>query len=284
MKLGIIIDSSSGWTKEEAKNKGWGYIPILITINGKTYKDGVDLDDHSFYSTIDVNDNVSTACASPAAFVDTYKEMSKNYDEVIYFPISEDLSSHSANAIVAAKSFKNIHIVKSKSAGYEIIYLLEQAEKLASKNIGAKELVNRLNIASKESQGMILPKSMDWLKKGGRVSRSTAMLGNMLSIIPIIYFDGRMEKWGKGRTLPKTILKACKGLDAILEGKDAEYEHVLLVGHEKNDPEYKKIDDKLRSILEKHLNKSLRILILPRLITIHVGIGAYAIITTPKKI
>ena len=284
MKLGIIIDSASGWTKEEATNKGWGYIPILITINGKTYKDGVDLNDHSFYSTIDINDDVATACASPVLFDEVFSKMSKEYDEVIFLPLSHDLSSHNSIAIQCSHKFKNVHVIKSKSAGYEIIHFLQQAEKLAANNVGIKEIISRLNAATKKAQGMIIPKSMDWLKKGGRISKSTAMLGNMLSIIPIIYFDGRMEKWGKGRTLPKTILKACKGLDDMLDNESDKYEHILLVAHEKNDPNYKKIDDKLRGILEKHLNKSLRMIPLPRLITIHVGLGAYSIVTMPKNI
>ena len=284
MNLGIIIDSASGWTRNDAERKGWGYIPIFLTINGKEYKDGVDTNDEQFYSTIDINDEVSTASTSPKELHDVYKVMSKKYDEVIFIPLSKTLSCHNWIAQKIAEEFKNIHVLNSKCVGYSIIHLSSQAQKLAENGVGIKEIINRLNIAINKTQGMILPKTMDWLKKGGRISKSTAMLGNLLSIIPILYFDGRMEKWGKGRALPKTMLKAAKGLKEILDGDISEYKFSLLYAHNRTRPEDKHNDEKLRTILKKTIDQKIMLHIFPRILVIHVGLGTYALMAMPKNI
>jgi fatty acid-binding protein DegV len=121
----------------------------------------VDIDDKQFYSTIDVSDNVSTACASPNEFAKVYTKMSKNFDEVIFIPLSEPLSSHNQTAIKAAENFKNIHVLRSRCVGYGIIKILEQATELAKKGVGINAIIKRLNIAIPKMQGMILPETMD---------------------------------------------------------------------------------------------------------------------------
>ena len=284
MKLGIIIDSATGWTKKEAENKGWGFVPIFLTINGKEYKDGIDIDDKKFYSTIDINDNVSTSCASPAVMLDAYKPMSKKFDEVIFFPLSSPLSSHNNLAKKLAKDFKNIHVLTSRSIGYGIIHLLEQATLLAKQGVSIEEIIARLHAAIQKMNGMILPETMDWLKKGGRISKSTAMLGNLLSIIPVLFFDGSMEKWGKGRSLPKTMLKASKGLQEILPGESSDYYYALMYAHDRTDPKDIKMDNKLRTILKKQLNEKVILVSFPRLLVIHVGLGTYSLMAIPKYI
>ncbi len=284
MKLGIIIDSASGWTRKDAERKGWGYVPIFITINGKEFRDGVDIDDQQFYSSLDINDEVSTAAASPKELLNVYTVMSKKYDQVLYIPLSQPLSSHTSIAQKIAEEFKNIHVLNSKCVGPSIIHLSTLAQKLAQEGIPIKEIIKRVNAGINKTQGMILIKSMDWLKKGGRISKSTAMLGNLLSIIPILYFDGRMEKWGKGRALPKTMLKAAKGLKEILNGDISEYKFGLMHAHNKGLIEDKHTDDKLRNVLKKVIDDKITLHVFPRLLVIHVGLGTYALMAMPKTI
>ena len=284
MRLGVIVDSICGLTKNDVEKKSWFFLPLHINIDGVEYKDGLDIDDNKFYNIISLQSDVSTASSSFGEITNVFQKASAKYDYVIYFPISKFLSSQSQIAQQLLSDFKNVRIVDSHSIGTPIITLLEKAEKLAQEGIQIDQIMQRINKANKKNLGMILPETMDWLKKGGRINKSTAMLGNIFSIVPVLFFDGRLDKWGKGRSLSKTMLKAFYGLIEKL-GKNWKYEYdfCIFYAHKNGDPSYIQKDHKIMKIIEKEIGHKIDFIPLSRTLVMHVGIGTFSIQVTPKK-
>jgi len=100
----ILFDSSVGLTKAEAENLGAAYVPIIITIDGKDYQDGINLDNKTLSEMMLESDkSVSTASVEMGALTEAFRESLKDAKHVVYVPLSKELSSTTANAVMVAK-------------------------------------------------------------------------------------------------------------------------------------------------------------------------------------
>lgn len=212
MKLGIIIDSSAGLTKAETDKKGWGLLPLYLSIDGKDFADGIDITPEEYYANININQDVRTSATPPGLIMDMFEKFSKKYDHVLVYGLSKSLSSQSNNLMTFASEFKNIHVVESKGVGYSIVRDVELAETM-SKDHDIESIVKKMNDLSAQQYGLLLPATMQWLVKGGRVSNSAAAMANLLKIVPIIEFkEGKLDKYGKGRVFSKAVIKTATSL------------------------------------------------------------------------
>ncbi|MCP4336795.1 MAG: DegV family EDD domain-containing protein [Mycoplasma sp.] len=266
MKLGIIIDSSSGITKKEANDKGWGFLPLHINVDGKDYAEGVDLNAKNLESILNLNSNVRTSASTPADIQKEFELFSEKYDEVIVVPLSTELSSQNNNLKAFAKEFKNISVITSKSLSLANKIICEKIEELNKKGLNIKEILNIAEKISSDFYGVSAPLTLDWLVKGGRINSSIASMANMLKIIPLIKIqDGKLDKFGKGRTFKKSILKALKEVNKKNNNN-------MMILHSNND----NIEEIAKEI-EVSLGKKVIIGLFPVSITLHIGIGAVAI-------
>ena len=276
MKLGIIFDSSSGITKDEANRSGWGYLPIYLTIDGKEYKDGIDLNNDNFYKMININQTVKSAATDPGTMHLVFEEMSKKFDEVIYIPLSKDLSSQSSTATTVASEFDNIHVLSNTNLVAEPAVILgRRLEEMNKKGKSIEELLKYSEFYCEHSRGMIVPETLTWLKSGGRIKPSVAAMGNLLGIIPMLYFDGAIHKHGKGRVPHKTLIKGYK----FLEGKHHKNDYTYLILEANAD----EIVSKAMTYLEPKLGYAPKSYKMPRTLTVHVGPGTTAVYCIPKE-
>lgn len=205
MNIGYIVDSSCGLSQKEAEKRGWIYLPIILSINGKEYSDGVDLIDKKFYETIKMADICKTAATPPGIVIEAFKKASAKFDQVIVYGLSTELSSQSSNLMNFAKEYKNIKVVDSKGVGEAIVKDLESVANFDD----VDKAFAKLNELSKSQWGLVFPKELQWLVRGGRISPAIANMANLLKIVPIIKLEnGALEKVGKGRVYSKTILKS----------------------------------------------------------------------------
>lgn len=272
MKLGIIIDSSAGLTKAEADKRGWGLLPLYLSIDGKDYADGIDITPEKYYSTIKLENDVRTSATPPGVIMDMFEEFSKKYDQVLVYGLSKSLSSQSNNLMTFSGEFKNIHVVESKGVGYSIVRDLEIAETMA-KDHDIESIVKKMNILSAQHYGLLLPATMQWLVKGGRVSNSAAQMANLLKIVPIIAFkDGGLDKYGKGRVFSKAVIKTAIG---IKEESGASKEIIVYHGQFNGVEE---IISELKNVLgDKALFK-----LFPPIVANHTGPEVIGIMTRKK--
>ncbi len=274
MKLGIIIDSSSGLSKKEAEERGWGFLPLHIFLDKVDYADGIDINMQGVYDKLTLDTEVRTSASSPAEVLKEFERMSKEFDEVIVYPLSSGLSSQISNLTMFAKDFPNIHVFDSHGlAGINIIRC-EQAEKMANDGMDIENILEELNRTKDDHFAILLPHSLDWLVKGGRVGPKVASMASMLKIVPMISFEeGALKKHGKGRTFQKTLVKGSKDVISKFETSEC----VFFLYHVDN----KEVKDHSKRILET-TGVKVKEMLLPSAIALHVGLEAIAIFIVKK--
>lgn len=198
----LLIDSAADISKEEAEKLGIEMIPLIITIDNKHYYDGVDLLPQKFYELLIESDSLpKTSQITPYRFEEKFAELTENGDEVIAITISSKLSGTYNSALQAAKEFEGkVHVVDSLNACIGERLLCLYALELIKSKKSAKAIVDELNDKKHKINVIALVDTLEYLKKGGRISSATAFAGELFSIKPVIAVtNGEVKLIGKAR-------------------------------------------------------------------------------------
>ena len=278
MKLAIVVDSSCGLTKAQATQRGWHFLPLMITIDGKEYADGIDLTAQSF-AKIYRSDSVASTSFTPIGYtIELLQKLANENDFVVVYPISQYLSSQMENLEVIAKDYTNVLVVKSKRVAQLIVKDLVELEA----SVLANELTVRQAVERIESQNyhvpeiLLIPETMNALVKGGRLSPSAAKMAKLLKIVPVIAFqDGKLEKYTKGRIFFKVVVNAAVTLYHKLHGRDR---HLTMMFLDMQNSNADNLFLQIRTELE-YSDPPIRFAI-PPVIAIHTGFGAVCVFIT----
>ena len=221
MAIQFIIDSASDILPAEAAKNGIIHIPLTILFESNEYRDAVDLTHEEFYEKLIESDVLPTTCqVPPAMFEEVYEKVSEAGDEAIVITLSSELSGTYQSAVIAADGYDNIHVIDSKSVSLGERILLQRAISLKEQGYSATEIEISLNIEKKHIRLMALLDTLEYLKKGGRISAATAVAGAILGIKPVITLeDGTVEVIGKargskqGNNLLRELIVKCGGID-----------------------------------------------------------------------
>lgn len=204
VKLGvkIITDSSCDLSLEEAKELDITIIPLHITIGDDEYLDGVELDSKTFFEKLPTfKEFPKTSQAIPATYEEYFSEATKNGDDVICITLSSDLSGCFQSANIASEDFDGkVYVIDSRTASASIAVLVEYACQLRDSGMSAKEMYETLEAEKGKIRLIALLDTLEYLKKGGRISAAAAFAGELLSIKPVIAVeDGPVHMLGKAR-------------------------------------------------------------------------------------
>ena len=195
----VITDSASDIEQNELE--GVTVIPMNVTIEGVTYRDGIDLSKDEFFEKLETSEVMpSTSLIPPQIFIDEYESVKEAGDEAIVLPVSAGLSGTYQSAMTAAEDFDNISVVETGLVTAPLKLLVLLAIKLIKEGKSRKEIVD---ILEKEKKRIVAFASVDTLKylhKGGRISKTVAIAGGLLNIKPILTLeDGKLIAIGKAR-------------------------------------------------------------------------------------
>lgn len=199
-KIRIITDSASDITG--AANTQLTVLPMRINFGEEEYLDGVTISHHEFYEKLIESDTLPvTSLISPAVFEEAFEKAVGNGEKVIAITISGRLSGTYQSAILAAAQFEgNVFVIDSLNAAIGEQILVNYALELVNKGMSAKEIVQTLNDAKKHIHILALLDTLEYLKKGGRISKTVAFVGGALSIKPVVtVIDGEVALLGKAR-------------------------------------------------------------------------------------
>ena len=270
LKIGYVVDSSIGYTKKESEKRGLYFLPLIININGKDHLDGIDINADEYYNQIKLSDEIRTSATSPGIVKKVLKKASKENDLVIVYPISKELSSQYGNIKMIANNFKNVKVIKSKSLGIMTEKEINNIKEFAKTAQNMEEIIDFANNSSNNISGLLIPRTLDWLVKGGRISASIAQMANLLKIIPIIRFkNGELKKEGKGRVFRKTCIKSFKKI--LHESIDKKI--YILIG---NGKEEKNVFDEISKHNDVSLHK------IPPVIATHCGPNSFIVVSKLK--
>ncbi|VEU59802.1 DegV family protein [Mesomycoplasma neurolyticum] len=267
MKIAIIIDSSTGLTKEEAQKHNLYYLPLCINIDDKEYLDGVDLVSEEVFGLINKNSKVFTSATPIGMALELIEKLKKEYDKIIIYPISHKLSSQYSNLAAAFANDEKVHVVKSNKISALIILDIIRFKNNLKNNTPLTEALQKLE-ENFEGDVCLVPKYNDALVRGGRLSPSAASIAKLLKIVPIIQFkEGALEKRGKGRIFHRALINTYK---EVYE-QNPNYKTFLI---HSNNPEINDLKAKLQDIS----HNKIQIFKIPNVVSIHTWVEAVVLV------
>lgn len=185
----ILVDSSSDYEVRQIREKNLEFIPIHITIGEKDYIDGIDFEKNTFYELLQSGSEFpKTSQPSPEAFLEVFQDAKEKGDSVICILLSSALSGTCQSAALAKSiaDYEEIYLLDSLSATYPIRILADRALALAQKGMDAASIVRELEDLKGRIRLFAGLDTLEYLAKGGRLSKSAAAIGELANIKPII--------------------------------------------------------------------------------------------------
>lgn len=202
MKTAIITDSNSGITRELGEQWGVRIVPMPIIIENETYYEGVDLLPEEFFRMLREGKSVSTSQPAPEDILRLWEEaLSSGYDEVVYIPMTSGLSSSCQTALILAADFGGrVQVADNHQISVPLKNAVRDALALAEAGLSAQEIKARLEAVGMDSLIYIGVDTLEYLKKGGRVTPAAAAMGTVLGIKPLLTIKGeKLDTFAKVR-------------------------------------------------------------------------------------
>ncbi len=280
MKIKFITDSGSDIPQNQTEVR---VIPLTITFQDESFSDGVNLSHYEFYEKL-VNGSVlpSTSQIPPYQYEQVFREELQDADALIVVTVSSRLSGTYQSAMMASQEFAGkVFVIDSLSVTVGQRALIDYGLRLVKEGKSIEEIVSELNEVRKDLKIIAMLDTLDYLKRGGRISATTAFAGTLLSIKPAVTVrDGEVVLLGKARGSKQTNNFLSK---AIVESGGIDFSKPFYIGYTGND----------MTLLNRYIEDSrqfwqsatdvLPIMSIGGAIGTHVGPGAIALAFFPEK-
>ena len=199
MKTRIIVDSTSDLMPEARARVS--VVPLTVHFGDEEFIDGVTIDHKTFYEKLVETDvHPTTSQATPASFMAEYEKAAQAGESAVVITLSSKLSGTYQSAVIAAGDYENIYVVDSGSVAIGGGILVELALRLLDQGLEAPEIAAQLETEKEKVRIVALLDTLEYLKKGGRISKTVAFAGAVLNIKPVVSVtDGEIQMLGKAR-------------------------------------------------------------------------------------
>lgn len=199
MKTRIIVDSTADLMPEMEERVHT--VPLTVRFGDEEYIDGVTIDRKTFYEKLIESDVLpTTSQGTPDAFMKELEKAKADGEAAVVITLASKLSGTYQSAVMAAAEYENAYVVDSASAAVGSGILVELALRLLDEGKDAKEIAQTLEEEKKKIIIVALVDTLEYLKKGGRVSKAVAFAGGVLNIKPVLSVaDGEINMLGKAR-------------------------------------------------------------------------------------
>lgn len=274
MTVKIVVDSTTDTLPEIGQRLF--QVPLSIHFGEEEYLDGITIDQKTFYEKLIESDILPvTSQAPPAAFFPPLQQALAAAESVIIITLSAQLSGTYQSACIAAASFPGrVWVVDSQSVSIGTGILAELALQLAEQGLGAAEIVSRLEEAKQRIHVIALLDTLEYLRRGGRISAGAAWAGNLLAIKPVVHLkDGLVQLLGKARGSRQGNNLLAKEIEAA---GGVDFSQPLLLGYTglSDSLLHKYIEDSA-ALWQGH-TASLRYTMIGSIVGTHCGPGAIA--------
>ncbi|PMD69862.1 DegV family protein [Companilactobacillus nuruki] len=279
MKIAIVTDSTSYLPQEIVDKYNITVVPIEVVFDTKTYREDIDITTSEFYDLLKKSPELpSTAQPSIGEMMNVYDKLAKEgYDTVISIHLASTISGFVNNLKSAAQTIDNINVIvyDSQITVRLMGYLAQEAARMAQENKSADEIIERLNTLRASIGEAFVVDDLKNLVKGGRLSNTSAVIGTVLNIKPLLEFDNDSHKivaYDKVRSMKKAKLKAEEKLSIAMENTTHPLRLLVL---DADDPEAG--DKWAEELHEKYPDATLDRSYFGPVIGVHLGKGALAI-------
>ncbi len=221
MKTAIVTDSNCGISQEKAKKYGVYVLPMPFYVDDELYFEGCTMSHEEFYLRQQTGSKIYSSQPSPADVMDLWDRVLEDHDELLYIPMSSGLSGSCATAQAIAQDYDGKVLVADigRVTVTQKAAVLEARKRVLAGETAA-QILKELTYAKDDCQIFLTVEDLKYLRQGGRISASSAMLGNLLNIKPILSLEGaKVEAVGKVRGDKLARKKIIQSLEASLENK-----------------------------------------------------------------
>ena len=274
MKTRIIVDSTADLMPAYASRAH--VVPLTLHFGEEEYVDGVTIDHKTFYEKLIESDTLpTTSQATPDDFMKAFDEVRAAGEAAVVITLASAFSGTYQSAVIAAAEYEHIYVVDSASAAMGSGILVELAFRLLDEGKSAAQIAAVLEEEKKKIVIVALVDTLEYLKKGGRISKAVAFAGGLLSLNPVLSVTGgEIALLGKARgsKMGNNLL-----VQEIDKAGGIDFTKPVLLGYSGiSDALLKKYIEDSRHIWEDHLEE-VRYTTVGSVIGTHVGPGAVVV-------
>ena len=242
MKIKITADSTCDLTKELVEKYGIEITPLYIIDGDKTYVDGVDIQPQEIFDLVTASGKLcSTAAVSVSDYLAVFGRLLKEYDAIVHFTISSDMSACYQNACIAASELGNVYVVDSRNLSTGIGHLVLDAAIMAQSGMDAADIKAALDKKQEKLDVSFILDTLKFIYKGGRCSAVAAFGANVLGLKPCI--EVKSGAMGVGKKYRGTLKKCMvQYVHDRLEGRDdIDYSRIFITDSGVSDDIYEAV-------------------------------------------
>ncbi|EYB67707.1 degV family protein [Deinococcus phoenicis] len=277
--IAVVTDSTCDLHPDTARAFGLHVVPLHVLLGGRSFLDWQDLDPDAVYDHQRGGGDVTTQPASQAAFEDLYRELLATHDGIVSIHLSAHLSAtaeHARQAALALKAGDRVQVVDSGLASLGLAETVIAARETVQAGGDLQAALKTVRTLQAELLAEFTMPSLEYLRRGGRLSRTQEVLGNMLGMRPVLRFE-------EGRLRAVRRVRASGALRDILGQLEAQFGRdpvAVTIGHAGRDPG--RIAELKTAMKASNLNVARgRVQLLGPVIGAHVGPGTYGLLARP---
>lgn len=225
--IGIVTDSHGGISQDEARKLGVKVLPMPFYFGDECYYEGVSITKEEFFKRLAAGENVSTSQPSPEAVMEIWRESLQTFEKILYMPLSSGLSGscNTARMLAEQEEFAGrVFVVDNGRISAPMHRSILDALELIEEGYPAEKIKEILEASRDKMSIYIAVETLELLKKGGRITAATAVIGTILNIKPVLKFDvGILETYKKCRGMHTARKEMLQAIKHDLETKFREY-------------------------------------------------------------
>lgn len=234
MRTAVMTDTNAGISFALADQLGIFVIPMPIVINGDIYYENINMSEAEFYDLQRANASISTTLPAIGAVMKMWDHILATYDELIYIPMSSALSSsYMSSKLLAEEEYGDkVVVCDNRRISVTLKDAVLQARELSLRGKGAAEIRDFLEAESTNNVIYLAVDTLEYLKKGGRITPTVAALSMLLNVKPILSINcGKLDSFAKCRGIHKAQEKMIEAIRNDLDQRFKDYDHSELAIH-----------------------------------------------------
>ncbi len=209
MSIKIVTDSTSDLPKDLVEKYNIKVVPLSVNFGQESYLDGIEISNKEFYKKLRSSDKLpTTSQINPGEFVEVFNEILNSGDEILGIFLAKEFSGTFPSAEIAKDIIKSdkIHLIDSRGVTGVLASVVLAAADLVERGLSMENIELRLEEHIRNSKSLIIVDTLEYLVKGGRISKATGAIGSVLSVKPILKIEnGKLERLTKVRGRKKGI-------------------------------------------------------------------------------
>lgn len=277
----LVTDSTADIPLQVREKLGISMVPLKVNFGDVSYLDNITLQPAQFYEKLAAFGGLATTSQpSPADFYDVYKRLTDDGHSVISIQLSGAMSGTYQSAMIAKSMLEedaDVTVIDSKSASYGYGMLVVAAAEMAQAGASKEDIIAEVHRSREELRLYFLVDTLEYLRKGGRIGKASAVLGSLLNIKPILSIDkeGTVFPFDKVRGQKRAMARIVEVLEADLKDRPVKLTIAVTPGHVAGVSE-------LAELLKQHLNvQHYQETEIGPVVGTHAGPGTIGLFVTP---